>query len=130
MKVFVLEHHVVAILAPGGILSCAAPSDLFAGFRIFQLIALGFHQQDFSAAGHNDKIRVMVAERIQAECKASAVRIPVPPLYVLDARQGHCHLVLEAIQFAFLFIKALCKCRSLAGQGDVSIACEGLTEVT
>ena len=66
MEVFILEHHVIAILAPGCILPCAAQFDFLTGLGIFQLVALGFHQQHLSAVGHYDKVRAVVAESIQA----------------------------------------------------------------
>ena len=97
MEVFILEHHVIAILAPGCILPCTTQFDLLTGFSIFQLVALGFHQQHLSAVGHYDKVRVVVAESVQAERIPSAGGIAVPPTYTVNASQCHCHIVLEII---------------------------------
>lgn len=120
MEVFVLEHHIIAILAPCCILPCTAQFDLLAGLSIFQLVALGFHQQHLSAVGHYDKVRVVVAESVQAERIPSAGGIAVPPAHTVNAGQCHCHIVLEIIvQLTLLFVQALGQGGSLAGQGDM-----------
>lgn len=87
MEVFLLEHHVIAILAPGCILPCTSQFDLLTGLGIFQLVALGFHQQHLSAVGHYDKVRVVVAESVQAERIPAAGGIAVPPAHTVNAGQ-------------------------------------------
>ena len=119
MEVFILKHHVIAILAPGCILPCTTQFDLLTGRGIFQLVALGFHQQYLSTVCHYDKVRVVVAESIQAERIPSAGGIAVSPADTINTGQRHCHVVLEIIvQLTFLLVQALGQGGSLAGQGD------------
>ena len=82
MEVFVLEHHVIAILAPAAFCH-ARPSLIFSpGLSIFQLVALGFHQQHLSAVGHTIKVWVVVAGSVQAERIPSTGGIAVPPVHL------------------------------------------------